>query len=205
MKLIILGAQASGKGTQAEMLSKELGLEHIATGERLRQEAASGSRLGQMIKSHIDKGELVPDELVQKMVQHLIERSNGKFILDGFPRTTQQMQFLDNVTNIDHVILLEIADKTAIERIGGRRECPKGHNYHLQYKPPQKEGICDEDGLPLQRRADDTAVAIMKRLQIFHEQSTPVIDHYKAKTLRINGEQSIKDVHLAILKAMHHK
>lgn len=203
MRLIILGAQASGKGTQAEMLTKEFGLTHISTGERLRQEVASGSMLGKKIAEQIEQGNMVPDELVQKMVKHLIEQSDGKFILDGFPRTPAQAEFLDLTTNIDHVVVLKISDKTALERIGGRVECPKGHDFHLKFNPPKKEGICDECGLPLHKRADDNSVAIMKRLQDYHLRTEPIIAHYKGKILEINGEQSIKDVHLAILKALH--
>jgi len=205
MKLIIFGAQASGKGTQAEMLAKELGLAHISMGELLRQEASSGSRAGQQLKAHMDKGELVPDDLVHKILKQHIEASNGKFILDGFPRKKAQAEWLDDITDIDRVILLKISDKTALERIGGRRECQKGHNYHLQYKPPKHEGICDECGLPLHQRSDDTQIAIMKRLQLFHDQTEPLLTHYKAKLSEVNGEQSIKDVHFAVLKAIHHK
>jgi len=203
MRLIIIGPQASGKGTQASMLAKEMGLSHLSMGEKLRQEAASGSRLGHQIKERIDKGELVPNELVEKMTKRLIKESNGKFILDGFPRNEEQARFLDLITPIDHVIQLKVSDKTAVERIGGRRECPKGHDYHVFYKPPKKEGVCDVDGLPLHRRADDTSAAIMKRLQTYHNRTEPVLAHYKGKVLDINGEQGIRDVHFAILKALH--
>lgn len=201
MKLIILGPQASGKGTQAEMLAKEFGIHHISTGEKLREEVASGSRLGHLMQERMDHGELVPNELVYKMMQRLIEQ-HSKFVLDGFPRTEEQAKWLDTVTDIDHVIVLKIKDKTAIDRIGGRVECPKGHDYHLKFKPPKKDGVCDEDGLPLKKRSDDTAVAIMKRLQLYHEQTEPLIRHYKDRVIEIDGEPSIRDVHLALLKRL---
>jgi adenylate kinase len=203
MKLIILGAQASGKGTQSEMLAKELGIEHISTGERLRQEVASGSVLGKKMGELMKQGAMVPDELVEKMVKRLIEQSHGKFVLDGFPRTKAQAEWLDLTTTIDKVIVLKISDKVALERIGGRLECAKGHDFHIKFNPPKKEGTCDECGLPLKKRADDTAAAIMKRLQIYHTQTEPVLSHYKGKIIEVNGEQSIKDVHFAVLKALH--
>jgi adenylate kinase len=204
MKLIILGPQASGKGTQSEMLAKELGLEHISTGEKLRQEVASGSALGKKMGEIMRTGAMVPDELVEKMVQRLIEQSHNRFILDGFPRTAAQAQWLDLITTIDKVIVLKISDKTAVERIGGRLECAKGHDFHMKFNPPKKEGICDECGLPLKKRADDTFAAIMKRLQIYHQQTEPILSHYKGKLVEINGESSITDVHFAVLKALRH-
>jgi adenylate kinase len=205
MKYIIFGAQASGKGTQAEMLAKELGLKHISAGELLRQEVAAGSHHGKLIKAHQDKGELVPNELVYAVIKKAIQDSHGKFILDGFPRTQAQAEWLDLNVNIDKVIVLKISDKTAVERIGGRRECPNGHTYHVKFNPPKREGICDQDSLPLRQRTDDTAAAIMKRLQIYHEQTKPVIDHYKTKVVEIDGEPNIKDVHIAVMKAVHHR
>jgi adenylate kinase len=205
MKLIIFGPQASGKGTQAVMLAKELGLAHISSGERLRQEVASGSALGQKMREHMDRGELVPTDLLQAMIKRAIHESHGKFILDGFPRTAEQAEWLDMQTPIDHVIVLTIRDKTAVERIGGRRECPKGHGFNVATKPPRHEGLCDECGLPLHQRSDDTAAAVMKRLQIYHSQTAPLIEHYKEKVVTVDGEPDIAEVHFAVLKALHHR
>jgi len=203
MKLIIIGPQASGKGTQSEMLSKELGLTHISIGERLRQEIASQSRLGKEIKAKIAAGEMVDDRLVEHLVKKLIAETGKGFILDGFPRDKEQAEWLDLVANIDKVIVLQISDKTAIERISGRRECPKGHDFHIIYNPPKKKDVCDECGLPLKKREDDTTTAIMKRLQTYHQVTEPILSHYTKKIVKVNGEQSIKDVHFAILKAIH--
>jgi len=205
MKIIILGPQGSGKGTQAELLAKDLGLTRITMGERLRQEVASGSRLGQMIKELIDKGEMVPDELVQKMIQHHIEASRGKFILDGFPRNASQANWLDNIINIDKVILLDVKDKTSIERLTSRRECAKGHTYNLMTNPPKKKDFCDEDGLPLKKRDDDVTIAIIRRLETYHSQTKPLLQHYKDKLLHVDGEQNIPSVYRNILKLLHAK
>ena len=205
MHYIIIGAQASGKGTQADMLAKEAGIIHISTGELLRQEVATGNALGKRLKEHLDRGELVPNDLVFKMLQRAIDHAKGGFILDGFPRTVEQAKFLDVATHIDKVIVLEINDKTAIARISGRRECAKGHNYNLLTNPPKKASVCDIDGLPLKQRSDDTPVAIKKRLDTYHQETEPVIAHYKDKVININGEPPIQDVHFAILKALHHK
>jgi adenylate kinase len=205
MRLIIIGPQASGKGTQSEMLAKELNLTHISVGEHLRQEVASGSALGKKIKAKIHAGEMVSDDLVETMVKRLIDKASGKFILGGFPRTAAQAKWLDLASSIDKVIVLTITDKTAVARIGGRRECAKGHDFHALYKPPKKEGVCDECGLPLKRRADDTSAAIMKRLALYHAETEPIIAHYKGKVITIDGEKSIRDVNLAIMKALRKK
>ncbi len=203
--LIILGPQASGKGTQAAMLAQEFGFAHISMGEKLREEASSGSKLGQILKGFMDKGELVPDEYTMKIALREIQHADHGFIFDGFPRNVAQAKFLDEHTRIDKVVVLDLTDKVAVERIGGRRECAKGHTYHLKFKPPKHEGLCDEDNLPLRQRSDDTSVAVMKRLALFHEITSPVIAHYKDRVLHIDGSASIPDVHKAVLKALHHK
>ncbi len=203
--LIILGPQASGKGTQAEMLAEEFGFKHISMGEKLREEVASGSKLGQTLKGFMDRGELVPDEYTLKIALREIQNSPDGFILDGFPRNTVQSKFLDEHTRIDKVIVLDLNDKIAIERITGRRECQKGHTYHILYNKPKKEGICDEDNLPLRQRSDDTAPAVLKRLALFHQITAPVIEHYKGKVIHIDGTPSIPDVHKAVLKVVHQK
>jgi adenylate kinase len=202
MHYIVLGPQASGKGTQAQMLSQELGIIHISVGEKLREEVAAGTKLGHAIKEKLDRGELVDDDLVETMIRRLIQQTGKGFVLDGFPRTETQAKFLDNITTIEKVVVLKVKDKTAVERISGRRECPRGHDYHLLYNPPKKEGICDIEGLPLHKRSDDTTATIMKRLETFHKTTEPLIAHYKGKVIEVDGEKSIKDVHFDILKGL---
>lgn len=203
--LILLGPQASGKGTQAEMLCQEFGLKHISMGEKLREEVASGSKLGQVLKGFMDRGELVPDEYTLKIALREIQSSPNGFILDGFPRDDAQAKFLDDHTRIDKVIVLDLSDKIALERITGRRECQKGHTYHLVYNKPKQDGVCDEDHLPLRQRTDDTSAAVLKRLALFHQVTAPVIAHYKSKVVHVDGTPSIPEVHKTILKIVHQK
>jgi adenylate kinase len=184
------------------MLAKELGITHISVGERLREEVAAGTKLGHMIKEKLDRGELVDDDLVETMIRRLVQQADTGFVLDGFPRTEAQAKFLDNVARIDKVVVLKIKDKTAVDRISGRRECPKGHDYHTLYKPPKKEGVCDVDGMPLHKRSDDNAATIMKRLETYHKSTEPLLAHYKGKLVEVDGEHSIKDVHFDILKGV---
>jgi adenylate kinase len=206
MKLIILGPQASGKGTQADLLSQVFGVKHVSMGDCLRQEVAARSRIGLKVKELMDRGELVSDELTNKIAKKATDDAQGKFILDGYPRTLEQVKYVEDNIHIDKVIVLTISEKTAIERMGGRRQCQNGHTFHIKFHPPKKEGICDECGLPLKQRSDDTTVAIMKRLQNYREQTKPVIEYYSKQhnVITINGEPPIKEVHQAIVKALHH-
>ena len=199
--LIILGPQASGKGTQAAMLAQEFGLAHISMGEKLREEIASGSKLGQTLKGFMDKGELVPDEYTMKIALREIQNAQHGFIFDGFPRNTAQAKFLDEHTRIDRVIVLDLIDKVAIERIGGRRECPKGHTYHLKFKPPKKEGVCDLDGSSLFRRQDDDESVVRMRISTYKKETYPLVEHYQKKGVLqvVNGVQDEAHVTSAIL------
>jgi adenylate kinase len=205
MRYLILGPPASGKGTQAALLSKEFGIAHISMGDRLRQEAATHTAIGRRIKEHLDRGELVPDDLTLNIAHRAIENAHSQFIFDGFPRTLAQAGFLDNLTAIERMIVLTVSDKSAIERISGRRLCPKGHTFHIKYHPPKREGICDECGLPLSARSDDTPATIIKRLREFHTLTKPLIEHYKDRVVMINGDPPILEVHTTILKALHRR
>jgi len=191
--IIIIGPQASGKGTQAEFVAQKLGIPHIGIGDVFRKEVASGSELGQLLKSYMDKGELVPKELNNKIVENLLAEHSEGLILDGYPRNQGQAAFLDSHIKVDRLIVLEVPDEECIRRISGRRVCDNGHDYHVQYAPPKQEGICDVDGLPLHTRADDQPDAIAKRLGIYHEQTEPLIEHYTQQgvVVKINGAQSI--------------
>lgn len=205
MRIIILGPQGSGKGTQAELLKDSMHLTHINVGECLREEVAAGTPLGRRLKDAIDRGELVSNEHINKLVGRLIREAGSRFIIDGFPRTKDQAQFLDLATSIDKVIVLKLPDKAAVERIGGRRECPNGHDFHVTYNPPRKEGICDECGLPLARRKDDNSMTIMKRLALYHRETEPILSHYAGKIIEIDSSQPIMKVHQDIMRALRQR
>ncbi|MBR9703155.1 nucleoside monophosphate kinase [Candidatus Woesearchaeota archaeon] len=202
--VVIIGPQASGKGTQAKVLAKKLGISHVSSGDLFRAEIASGSQLGQQIKEIIDEGNLVPKELNDAIIRQALEAHPNGILLDGYPRTPEQAEFLDSQITVDLVLVLEVPDEICIERIGGRRVCPKGHGFHVEYKPPKQDGVCDIDGLPLKMRDDDKPEAVAKRLGIYHEQTVPVIKHYDAqgKVVRVDGKQSIDQVSRLIEDAL---
>jgi adenylate kinase len=190
MKLIFIGAQASGKGTQAKIISEKLKIPHISTGDLLR--SAEGE-LKKEIESYTIKGNLVPDELIFKLLKEKIAKIDG-FILDGFPRNLKQAEMLNNITSIDKIIEIEISDEEAVKRISGRRNCPKcGKIYNVYTSPkPLSENKCDNDESNLFQRADDTEDAAKKRLQIYHEETEPILEKYPS--LKINGQQEISKV-----------
>jgi len=195
MKIIFIGPQGSGKGTQASLLAKKLNIPHISTGDLLRN--AKG-QLKQEIDSYINKGDLLPDELMLKILKQRISESDCKkgFILDGFPRNLKQVELLNSITDIDKIILIHISDKEAIKRISGRVNCEKCKaNYNLLTSPkPKNPKICDKCGGRLIQRADDNEQAVKKRLSIYHKETEPILDYYEDKFLTINGEQSIDEI-----------
>lgn len=194
MKLLIIGPQASGKGTQADMIAKRLGIPHISSGDIFRQHIRGKTELGLRVKSVIEGGQLVPDDLTWEVVKSALAEHEG-WILDGYPRTIPQAELLDADAAVDRVLLLDVPDATSIERISGRRICPTcGRDYHIKFKPPKQEGICDEDGARLEQRSDDTPDSVQKRLAAYHEQTEPLIAHYGDKVVPINGDQGIQEV-----------
>jgi adenylate kinase len=195
MRLLIIGPQASGKGTQADFIAKRLAIPHLSSGDMFREEQRKKSALGTKVEGLIRKGLLVPDELTWKMVKaHLLEHKDG-WVLDGFPRTAPQAQLLDIYSAPDKVLVLEVPDEACLERISGRRVCETcGKDYHVMYKPPKKEGICDLDSGKLLQRADDYPEAVRLRLGAYHEKTAPLIKHYDKKVVRVNGDQSIQKV-----------
>ena len=207
MKLILLGAPGSGKGTQAELLTQKLSIPAISTGNMLREAIANGSELGQRVKKFMDEGSLVPDDVVLDIVAERVQRSdcaNG-FILDGVPRTLPQAEALEarNV-NIDHVVSIEIDDAVIEGRMTGRRVCGKcGASYHIVANPPKTEGICDGCAGELVIRKDDAPETVRHRLAVYHEQTEVLKDFYRARgTLRtVNGSQPIEDVNRDIMEA----
>lgn len=208
MNLILLGAPGAGKGTQAELLVKELSIPAISTGNMLREAMNNGSQLGQQVKKIMEEGSLVPDDVVLDIVAERVSKddcANG-FILDGVPRTLAQALALDERgIQIDHVISIEIDDSVIEGRMTGRRVCGKcGASYHVVANPPKVEGVCDACGGELTIRKDDAAETVRHRLQVYHQQ-TEVLKSYYAKQNKlcmVEGNQSIENANRDILQAI---
>jgi len=206
VKLVLLGPPGAGKGTQAELLSGELKIPHISTGEMMREAIESGSEVGRKVKDFVEKGLLVPDDLMIQVVGNRLSQPDckGGFILDGFPRTIEQAKALDDmpVGSPDIVVYLEASEDTIVERLSGRRTCRRcGANYHVKYLPPKVEGICDKCGGELYRREDDEPETIRKRLKVYREQTAGLIDYYRKCGLlvSVNADAGLHEVHKRIL------
>ena len=204
MKIIMLGAPGAGKGTQAKKIAAKYAIPHISTGDIFRANIKNNTELGQKAKTYMDKGELVPDELVVDLIMDRFKEAdcaNG-YVLDGFPRTIPQAEALDkalsaNGESVDYAINVEVPDENIINRMSGRRACVGcGATYHIQFNPTKVEGICDACGEKLILRDDDKPETVKKRLDVYHEQTAPLIAHYKeAGSLHeIDGTQDIKVV-----------
>ncbi len=211
MRLILLGPPGAGKGSQAKTLSETLSVPHISTGDIFRANIKEGTELGQQVKTIIDSGGLVPDELTVKIVEDRLKREDCRegFILDGFPRTIPQAEQLDSILEqaglrIDHVVNLECPDEVIVGRMAGRRMCTCGRTYHLVSSPPRVAGVCDADGNALFIREDDKEETVRSRLATYHEQTKPLIAHYSLQgtVLDIDGTQSIEDTTKNILDAL---
>lgn len=208
MNIILLGAPGSGKGTQAEFIEKYLSVRSISTGNIIRSELKSGTKLGLEAKSYIEKGLLLPDEIVINMVKETVtkpEYKNG-FILDGFPRTIAQAEALGRLNvNIDKVIDIEVDDQSIINRLSGRRVCENcGASYHLENKKPEKPGTCDKCHSTLIQRKDDQVETIKERLKIYHEQTEPLKEYYEreGKLVEIKGNKSVEETKSLVLKSL---
>ncbi len=212
MKIIMLGAPGAGKGTQAKLISEKFGIPHISTGDIFRANIKEGTELGKEAKEYMDKGQLVPDELTVRILLDRVEKDDCKngYVLDGFPRTIPQAQVLDNEVaklgdRIDFAIDVEVPDENIIRRMGGRRACPKcGATYHVEHIPPKQEGICDACGEKLVLRDDDKPETVKSRLDVYHKQTQPLIDHYsKQNILRtVDGTADMNDVFDSIVKLL---
>tara|TARA_Y100000310_G_C20591644_1_gene768381 strand:- start:67 stop:702 length:636 start_codon:yes stop_codon:yes gene_type:complete len=203
MNLIFVGPQGSGKGTQAKIISKELGLAHISTGDLLRE--AKGE-LKEKVDNYTNRGNLVPDNLILEILKKRLDGDDCKngFILDGFPRNSEQAKALDKIMKVDKVIEIKISDKEALKRLSGRWICKKcGIAYNVLTSPkPKKDKICDSCNIPLYQREDDKPSPIKKRLKIYHEETEPVLEYYQDKIISINGERSIEEIQEEILKRL---
>ena len=196
MQIILLGAPGAGKGTQAKFISDHLNIPQISTGDMLRASVSKGTELGLKAKVLMEKGELVPDDLILDLVKDRISEkdcANG-FLFDGFPRTLDQANALkDKGIKIDCVIEIMVDDDEIIQRMSGRRvHTASGRTYHIKYNPPKQENIDDETGEPLIQRPDDHEETVRKRLAIYHDQTSPLVDFYKKSSLVQNGNKYIE-------------
>jgi adenylate kinase len=186
MRIVLLGAPGAGKGTQCKNIVAQYGLLHLSSGDILRQERAADTELGQKAQGYMDSGGLVPDEIIIEMMTKAIKNAPAAgFLLDGFPRTVNQAVELDksladNEMTIDFVLNLHVDDDVVAKRITGRRSCPKcGAVYHIEHLKPTAEGICDNDGVELVQRPDDTPDVVTNRLRTYHQQTEPLVDYYR--------------------------
>ena len=209
MKIIMLGAPGAGKGTQAKKIAAKYEIPHISTGDIFRANIKNGTELGKKAKTYMDQGLLVPDELVVDLVVDRVNLEDCKngYVLDGFPRTIPQAEALTDALEklgqkMDYAIDVDVPDENIVRRMGGRRACVGcGATYHIEYAPTKKEGICDTCGGELILRDDDKPETVQKRLDVYHEQTQPLIEYYtKAGILRtVDGTVDIDDVFQAIV------
>ncbi len=212
MNIVLLGAPGAGKGTQAKTLSEKLSIPHISTGDIFRANIKGNTPLGIKAKGYIDKGQLVPDELTVEIVKDRLANPDCAkgFILDGFPRTIPQAEYLDKVLNtmnieLDATLLINVKDEDIIERMSGRRTCPNcGASYHVIFNPTKVEGICDVCSTPVIQRADDAAETVLSRLETYHKQTQPLISYYeKAGKLKVaDGADEVEQTTLRVFKTL---
>ncbi len=212
MKIIMLGAPGAGKGTQAKMLADKYQIPHISTGDIFRANIKNGTELGQKAKTYMDQGLLVPDELVCDLVVDRVKADDCKegYILDGFPRTIPQAESLDKALEaigekIDYAINVEVPDENIVRRMSGRRACVAcGATYHIVHIPTKVEGICDRCGKELILRDDDKPETVTKRLNVYHEQTQPLIEYYtnKGALVEVDGTKDMNDVFNAIVEIL---
>ena len=209
MNLILLGAPGAGKGTQAEVISKELNIPQISTGNILREAVKNGTECGIKAKGFMDAGALVPDDVVIGILKDRIAEDDCKngFILDGFPRTVPQAEALENMgVNIDKVVEISVPDEDIKARIGGRRVCEKcGATYHIKFNPTKVEGVCDKCGGNAVQRKDDAPETVVERLKTYHETTAPLVDFYKGKgkLTTVVGAPTVEETSKLMLAALN--
>ena len=198
-EIILFGPPASGKGTQAKLLSQTFDIPHISTGDLLRAIKSDLSHpMSREIAELIDNGKLVSDELISKMVAGRIKQEDCAkgYILDGYPRTSEQAQFLEANSDVDYVFLIDVSDDIVIDRVSGRRMCKKGHSWHIKYSPTKVDGVCDDCGEELYQRDDDNEEKIKDRLKVYHDNTDKILSFYenKGQLIKVNGDQLIEGV-----------
>ncbi len=215
MNLVLLGPPGSGKGTLAELLSSELNIPHISTGDILREEAKLGTLLGKKAKLFMEKGELVPDHIILEVMKERIRKSDCQrgFLLDGFPRTIPQARGLDDMLKSSAkstylALKVDVSEDSILKRLGGRLICPGcGADFNLYTKPPQKDLICDSCGSQLYQRPDDAQEVILKRLKVYEEQTIPIEEYYdqQGKLTKVDGELDPHSVLKNVLNILQSK
>jgi adenylate kinase len=205
LNLILLGPPGAGKGTQAERLVEDFDLPYYATGDILRAAVKEGSDLGKEAKGYMDKGDLVPDDLICRVIMERIDKPEAAdgFLLDGFPRTVKQAEVLEDALEkrdrrLTAALLIEVEDDEVIRRLSGRRVCTKnGHLYHVEFDPPKNEGVCDQDGSKLVQRDDDKPDTVKHRLDVYHDQTSPLVHRYEEQNLlrSFDGKRPPSEVH----------
>ncbi|MDE2572884.1 MAG: adenylate kinase [bacterium] len=209
VRLVFLGPPGAGKGTQAQLIASQYGIDQLATGDILRRNVRQGTPLGMDAKRYMDAGELVPDDVIIGMVERELQDASG-FIVDGFPRTLAQAEAFDALlermaTPLTAVLLFEVPRQQLVDRLTGRWICPADQSsYHLVFSPPRVTGECDLCGTPLVQRSDDTLETVTKRLSVYDEQTTPLIEYYRRKgnLIAIHAERAVSDVTAEILSAL---
>ena len=208
MKLIIMGAPGAGKGTQADRISRRLSIPAISTGDILREAIAAGTDMGEQAKRYIDQGQLVPDEVMIGIIQDRLSQEDCRtgYILDGFPRTIPQAEALNAMgAAIDKVLSIEVSDERIVERMSGRRVCPKcGATFHTDHNPPKNADICDKCGAELIRRKDDAPETVLARLKVYHDQTEPLKDYYQkaGKLVIAEGQEDVEDTTSLVFSAL---
>ncbi len=205
IRIVLLGAPGSGKGTQAKRLCEELKLTLISTGDLLREGVRNNTPLGTKAKGFMDAGKLVPDELVIGLIEEKLKGLKGGFLLDGFPRNLEQAKMLDHIANINLAVDLQVNEDEIVQRINKRRSCKQCNAvYHLEAKPPKVEGKCDQCGSDLYLRSDDSEPVVRERLKIYKERTLPLVKFYSDRKMLIsvNGQGNIDEVYSRILSSI---
>ncbi len=206
MNILLIGIQGCGKGTQAKILEENFGWKHITTGNLLRESIENKSELGLAAKKFMDAGELVPDKYVFQIVEDALAIAEKGTILDGFPRNIEQLRYLEKNFIIDKVVLLELSDEKALERVSSRRNCVDcKKDYNLLYSKPKVDGICDVCGGEIVQRDDDHEAAILKRIEKFYNDTSDVISYFsdQGKLIRVNADDPINTIQENIVKALN--
>lgn len=204
LNLILFGPPGAGKGTQSKRLVEDFGLAYIATGDMLRAAVKDETELGREAKNYMDEGNLVPDDVIIGVIAERIQADDARdgFILDGFPRTIPQAKALEQQLDglgrhVTAGLMIDASDEDVIKRISGRRQCDQGHVYNIHFDPPERDGVCDQDGTPLQSRTDDAPEKVRRRLEVYHEQTSPLISYYEenGQLRKFDGSRSPDEVY----------